>query len=264
MIDIHAHLLPAIDDGAENLEESIKMAASAFDAGTEIMVVTPHTLNGIYKNNRKIILDNLKKTKESLVRNNIKLKLIPGTDAALTPELIPYLESGDLMTINDSGKYILAELPPYYETDKIYKIIFDLQVHGITPIITHPERDSLILKNVDILRGLLDRGCLSQITAMSITGGFGKVIKDFSTYLIENQLVHVVASDCHSVDKRGPSMKSAFTMLSNLAGDEYARNMALNYPMSIIDGETIDIPPYKNETRKRSGWFWRKFIDRSY
>ncbi|MDH3975288.1 MAG: tyrosine protein phosphatase [Deltaproteobacteria bacterium] len=262
MIDIHSHLLPAVDDGADDIEETIALAMAATEAGTEIMVATPHTLNGVYRNSRPNILRQVKSVGEIIGEKKIPLKILPGADVALTPELIPCLESGDLMTINDAGKYILVELPPYYDPEKIHKIIFHLQVNGITPIITHPERDALILKNPDILRALIDRGCLSQITAMSITGGFGRTVEVFSKRLIECSLVHIIASDCHSIDKRGPSMQGAYQIVSALSGYENAQNMAVHRPQAVVDGAAIDIPPYKSVNKKRSGWFWRKFIDR--
>jgi len=264
MIDIHAHLLPAVDDGAENIEETISLGIAALEAGTRIMVATPHTLNGIYRNGRNEILAQVNEVKEIFKEKKIPLKLLPGADVALTPEVIPYMESGDLMTINDTGKYILAELPHYYEPPKIHKIVFRLQLHGIRPIITHPERNGMILKDVNILRDLIDRGCLAQLTAMSITGGFGRKIETFSRYLAENDLVHVIASDCHSPHNRGPSMKEAFHVLSALIGCEKAKNMVVHYSQAIIDGEPIEASPCKREAEKRSEWFWRRFVDRSY
>jgi len=163
------------------------------------------------------------------------------------------------MTINDGGKYLLVELQPYYIPEKIHEIIFALKTRGLTPIITHPERDALIMKNNEILAGFIERGCLSQITAMSLTGGLGEKIKMFSADLIKSGMIHIIASDCHSKDKRPPSLKGAVDVAAELIGLANAMKMVKDIPKAVIKGEGVDIPSPLNINKKR-GWPWSRFF----
>lgn len=259
MIDIHAHILPGIDDGPDNTDKALEIARIASKAGTKVMVATPHTLNGLYRNDRDSILEKVAEFQKSLIASGILLNVLPGADIALTPELLPCLDSGKLITINDDGKYLLAELPPYYLPEKIHEIIFGLKTRGITPIITHPERDGIIMKNYEILAGFIERGCLSQITAMSLTGGFGGKIKSFSADLIKAGMIHIIASDCHSHDKRPPSLRGAIGIVSELIGLDNTMKMVKDTPAAVIKGEEVEIPSPLIIIKKR-GWSWRKIF----
>ncbi|MDT8318575.1 MAG: CpsB/CapC family capsule biosynthesis tyrosine phosphatase [bacterium] len=259
MIDIHAHILPGIDDGPETLDEAIEIANKAFKAGTKAIVATPHTLNGLYRNDRNKVLGEVVNFRQTLKERDIPLDVLPGADIALTPELIPCLDAGELMTINDGRKYLLVELQPYYFPEKIHKIIFALKTRGITPIITHPERDALIMKNNEILAGFIERGCLSQITAMSLTGGFGNKIKMLSAELIKSGMIHIIASDCHSADKRPPSLKGAVDVAAELIGLTKAMKMVQDIPAAVMKGEGVDIPS-PLIVNKKWGWPWSRFF----
>ena len=259
MIDIHSHILPSIDDGPETLDEAIEIAKKAYNAGTKAIVASPHNLNGLYRNDRKKILSEVDNFKQTLKERGIPLDVLPGADIALTPELIPCLDTGELMTINDGGRYLLVELQPYYLPEKIHEIIFALKTRGITPVITHPERDALIMKNNEILGGFIERGCLSQITAMSLTGGFGKKIKAFSAELIKSRMIHIIASDCHSHDKRPPSLNGAIDVATELIGFANAMKMVKDTPAAVIEGEGVDIPSPLIINKKR-GWPWSRFF----
>lgn len=259
MIDIHSHLLPGIDDGSETLDEAIEIARKAFNDGTETIVASPHTLNGLYRNDKNEILREVKNFKQTLKENAILLDVLPGADIALTPELIPCLDAGELMTINNGGRYLLVELQPYYIPEKIHEIIFALKTRGLTPILTHPERDPLIMKNNEILDGFIERGCIAQITAMSLTGGFGKKIKEFSAELVRAGRVHIIASDCHSLNNRPPSLMGAIDVAAKLIGLTNAMKMVDDIPTAVIKGEGIDIPSPLIVNKKR-GWPWSRFF----
>ena len=260
MIDIHAHILPGIDDGPDNLDKALEIAGKACEAGTKVMVATPHTLNGLYRNDRDKILCEVENFKKALKNSGIPLDLLPGADVALTPELLPCLASGKLMTINDGGRYLLAELPPYYLSEKIHEIIFALKTKGITPVITHPERDGIIMKDPEILSAFIERGCLAQITAMSITGGFGNKIRAFSADLIKAGMVHIIASDCHSPDNRPPLLKGALDAAVELVGLDEAIKMVEDIPDAVIKGEGVDISYPLTLKKKKRNWSWRRFF----
>ncbi len=258
MIDIHSHILPGLDDGPKEIQGSLKIVEAASSSGTTAMVATPHALNGIYVNNRNEIIAAIAMLQDLLMTAGIPVTLYPGAETALTPEIFDSIDSGELMTINDNGKYLLSELPACFIREQIFEIVFQLKMRGITPIISHPERDGNILRNPDILVELIHRGCLMQSTARSISGGFGREIKDFSHLLLQNGLIHVISSDCHSETRRGPDLKTGLDQAADIIGTDIAEKMVLDFPRSIINGEDIEIPPFKGLTKKRNSRFWKR------
>jgi len=173
LIDIHCHTLPSVDDGAQSLEESLLMARRAEEDGIDTIVATPHTLNGIHINPINEVISKVASLQETLSKNNIELTLYAGADVHLCPHMPELIESGDAGTINGVGKYILLEFPTQVVSPGVKNEIFSLRLNEITPIITHPEGNPIIQKDIDILYEFIHMGALIQVTAMSITGDGG-------------------------------------------------------------------------------------------
>ncbi|MCD6296027.1 MAG: tyrosine protein phosphatase, partial [Deltaproteobacteria bacterium] len=173
------------------------MARRAVEDGIHTIVATPHTLNGIYVNTAKEIISKVDALQKLLSSNYIQIKLYAAADVHLCPHMLERVASGDAVTINDAKKYLLLELPSQAIPKGVKDEIFELKLHGITPIITHPERNAIITHNSDILYDLVSMGALSQITAMSITGGFGVFVKRATEIMLKKRLVHIIASDAH-------------------------------------------------------------------
>ena len=176
MIDLHCHILHGVDDGPQSIEESLSMARAAVNDGIHSVVATPHTLNGIYLNRVKEVISKVATLQNALSENHIELMVYAGANVHLCPRLLERIESGDACTIDNRRKYLLLEFPPLVIPEALRDEIFWLKLNGITPIITHSERNPVIQKNLDILYELVSMGALSQVTAMSITVDFGGVI----------------------------------------------------------------------------------------
>ncbi|MBW1913247.1 MAG: tyrosine protein phosphatase [Deltaproteobacteria bacterium] len=202
MIDIHAHILPEIDDGASSLDQSLKMAGIAVEDGISTIVTTPHCLNGLYTNWRPDIISACAEFSRALEKRNIPLNILPGSEARLCPEIMDELEKGRLMTMNDAGKYLSLELPDQFIPQSVVGFINRLRDRGITPIITHPERNPVIQQHVELLYDLISAGGLSQITAGSLTGDFGGRAFRCCQQIVEQDMLHFVASDAHSAGSR--------------------------------------------------------------
>ncbi len=244
MIDLHCHILPGADDGPRSLEESLAMATLAVKDGIQVVVATPHTLNGIYSNPLNEIIEKVNSLQKSLFENNIDLVLHVGADVHLYPHLLDRITSGDAPTINAAGKFILLELPSMTILKKEVKDeIFHLKLNGITPIITHPERNDIIQNDPEILYEFISMGALSQITAMSLTGDFGMRAKHSSGILLKHRLAHIIASDAHSSDNRPPLLSHAVEKAAEiLANNEEAECMVTEIPSAILSGKMPDIP----------------------
>jgi protein-tyrosine phosphatase len=278
MIDLHNHLLYGMDDGPETLEESLEMCRIGYGDGIRTVVATPHMLNGVYQNSRTAILSRVKELNAALVRlglgnsgcglespnselnfpltsdlrpltsdlNSVPssvLRILPGADVHLSGEILQQLKEGKLMTLGDGKKYILIEFPyqgiPYLAE----KVLFQFVAQGIIPIITHPERNPEVGRRPVRYFEMVRTGCLGQVTAMSLTGGFGPEVKQLAEKLLLHRLVHVIASDAHSIEGRPPILTPAVKAASKLVGEEEARRMVTEYPGAILDGRDPAVPP---------------------
>lgn len=242
MIDLHCHILPNLDDGPSTLDESLAMARRAVEDGIHTIVATPHTLNGLYVNRVEDVSEHLSILREALSENRIELKLFPGADVHLCPDMLQQIESGEAGTINHARKYMILELPSHTIPRGAKDEIFRLKLNGITPIISHPERNAAIQEDSGILHNLISMGALGQMTAMSLVGDFGTFVKQVSEKLLRQRLIHVIASDAHSADNRPPVLSHAVDCAAEILGsDEEAGHMVTTVPAAILAGEPVDI-----------------------
>lgn len=243
MIDLHCHILPGIDDGAENLEESITMCHTAYNDGIRTIVASPHTMNGIFINERDFIITEVKKFQKILITKKIDIHIIPGADVHVNYNLLELIRDGKAMTINDHGKYILLELPHQYVPPKIPEFVFKLKLNKITPIFTHPERNIAIQKDLNIILRLVEQGALTQITASSLIGGFGPRACNCAVEMLRYNLAHILASDAHSSKFRPPILSHSISKAAQITDQKWAEAMVTTIPQAIINGENIDDLP---------------------
>lgn len=217
MIDLHCHILAGIDDGAQTMADSLDMARSAVNEGIQTIIATPHHKNGRYENTKLEIIEKTAELNEKLKEEQIPLTILPGQEPAIHGELLDGLTMGEVCTLNHT-QYIFIELPAGHVPRYTEKLLYDLQLEGKVPVIVHPERNQEITERPDILYKLVKNGALSQLTASSINGNFGKKIKSFSEQLIDANLVHFIASDAHNTNKRGFHMANAFDNIDTRYG----------------------------------------------
>ncbi len=230
-IDIHCHILPGIDDGPGAVQDSVAMAKMAIDDGITHMFATPHILDGLYRNGTAVIKETCEKLKGSLPNG---LQLLYGADVRICHNLLERIENEDIPTLNGSG-YLLLEFPSLALPPRLEDLILELRQHKVIPIITHPERHLLLARRPALLRRLRECGAMSQITAQSITGGFGREIRNVSYALLRMGLVDFVASDGHDVRMRPPQLSEAFREVVSLFGEETAMRIFVRNQEEILD-----------------------------
>lgn len=257
MIDLHCHLLPGIDDGSKNMNTSLKLAREAVEDGVTHALLTPHHMNGIYINHKKNVIRETSFFQDKLIKNNIPLVVFPGQEVRINGDLFQALDNDDILFADEYGHYLMLEFPdddvPTYTTDMIYQ----LQQRGIIPVIVHPERNTKIMQNPNLIYELLQKGCLTQITASSYVGTFGDKVEHFSQQLIEAGQAYVFASDAHNLPGRKYEMKEAFNKLRLTFGNELASEFE-NNAKNIINGDDVKVHhlrPLKNERKKFFGLF---------
>ena len=255
MVDLHCHLLPGVDDGSKNMEISLRLAREATENGVTHALLTPHHMNGRYVNHKQDVIQLTKKFQEQINARGIPLTVFPGQEVRINGRLLEALDKDDILFADTAGKYIILEFPdddvPYYTA----QMIFGLQQRGIIPIIVHPERNTKIITEPDIIYRLLENGCLSQITASSYVGTFGKKIERFSRQLIEAGQGYVFASDAHDLPGRKYEMRQAFEKMDH----EFGRRMSEQYQQnarSIINGENVPINEIKKVKNKKRFWLF--------
>lgn len=219
MIDLHCHILPGVDDGAQSLSDSLNMARKAVEQGIHKIVATPHHLNNTYENPKQLIVDRVKELNEALRVEQIELEVLPGQEVRIHGEMLEGYETGEILPVNHTP-YILVEFPSNHVPRYTEKLFYDLQMNGLIPVIVHPERNLEIIESSDLLYQLVKKGALTQITAASVCGDFGKKIKNFSLQLVEANLTHFIASDAHNIRNRSFKMREAFGVIGQKYGNE--------------------------------------------
>lgn len=261
MIDLHCHILPGIDDGSPDWESSLAMAQIAAEDGIEGVVCTPHWVFGLYENTHSVVLNATQELRARLNARAIALEVYPGSELRLDFNLVQGIESKQLMTLNDSGRYALIELPEQVLPQQMANFFGDLLSRDITPLIAHPERNRVLIRHPERLFEWVQMGALCQITASSVLGRFGKEIRNFSISLLEHDLIHVLATDSHGPRSRVPRLGEGLKAVANVVGEERAREMVLETPRRIVRGENVSTPdpvPFKSGSHHSS--FLRKFF----
>ncbi|MCJ7603799.1 MAG: hypothetical protein MUO63_20165 [Desulfobulbaceae bacterium] len=232
MIDLHCHILPGIDDGARDGKEALRMARVAADDGITHIVATPHVRETLHPVG--FLKKCVARLNSILQKKNVPVEILFGADAyaLLAPEKLKGY------TINNT-RYILIEFPYTHIPSNAGDILFNLGLHGLTPIITHPERIPSVIRNPDTLLSLLSGNVYVQITADSLTGGFGRDVKECTRYLLQKGAVRFIASDAHSADFRRPVLSRALHVAEKIVGKEKARMLVEDNPLAVIFGKPL-------------------------
>jgi protein-tyrosine phosphatase len=220
MIDIHCHILPGIDDGAQNLSDSLKMAKQAVEQGIHTIVATPHYIKNRYENPKQTIFAKVEELNEALKVEKIDLKILPGQEPRIDGDLLVGMDKGEIITLTGTF-YLFIEFPSAHVPRYTEQLFYDLQQNGLTPVIVHPERNQEIIEQPDRLYEFVKNGALTQVTASSVCGDLGKKIKSFSLQLIEFNLTHFIASDAHNTIKRGFKLRDAYESVYSEFGEDY-------------------------------------------
>lgn len=255
MIDTHCHVLPGLDDGPEELEESLAMCEMAAEDGVDTIVAVAHMLDGVFEAKREQILDGVETLSAALGDAGKELSIYPAGEVYVQDNLSELIKNGDALTIADARKYVLVELPSHTIVDGIRELIFSLKLAGVTPIFCHIERNRTAHRDPNFLIPLVEGGAVMQITAHSLSGLFGPSAQRCAEDLVIHGLAHLVASDSHGLGKRTPIMSEAVARITELAGPEAAARMSETWPRRVLEGRSLDLPEPVPIERKSRSWF---------
>lgn len=254
MIDIHSHILPGVDDGAKTEEDSLAMAKAAVADGITTIVATPHHRNGVFNNERESILMWVETLQELFVNEGIPLTLLAGQETRINGDMVQELEEKIILPINDT-KYVFVEFSSDHVPQYADQMLFNIQLAGYIPIIVHPERNQELIENPGKLYEFVKKGALTQVTAASIVGKFGKSIQKFSHQLIETNLTHFIASDAHNTTSRGFVMSEAFEIIKSRYASDYYYMFLENSELLIANQNVYRMEPHRIKKKKFLGLF---------
>jgi protein-tyrosine phosphatase len=254
LVDIHSHILSGLDDGSKSLEMSVEMVRLAGQTGTTDIVATPHA-NSLYPFEAAVVQEKVRQLRR-LAGEGVRIHW--GCDFHLSHDNIRRaLEDPGRYTVNGLG-YLMVEFPelPIFHFSE--RILTDLQKAGMVPVVTHPERNEYLAKDVKRLRRWVESGVFLQITAQSLLGQFGPEAAECGRALVEKGLVHFVASDGHDLVERPPRLDLARQYLIACHGEELADLLVEEHPRAVVEGRPLTPGPMVRR-RPEKRWYrrWR-------
>jgi protein-tyrosine phosphatase len=243
VIDLHCHILPGLDDGPSNLDFSLSMARVAVEAGTQMIVATPH-IRADFNVDPNEIEPRVDLFNDRLQRERLPLRVLPGAE-------IGWANAGDLDDVQlarlslGTGKRVLLESPYGRKAVDLESIIAGLAGRGFQAVLAHPERCPLFQRDIERLRKIVAKGTLCSITAGSMQGRFGETVRVFTVQMLREGLVHDVASDAHDHIHRPPGLVEGFARVKNeIPGiDRYTAWYTVTSPVAILAGNPLPKAP---------------------
>lgn len=240
MIDIHTHILPGLDDGAEDIYDSLKMGFMAQEHGTKVIMATPHcNIPGLYSNYfgkhyKEIFL----KTRKAFEREGLTVKLLPGMEVFATYDLPRIAKEGRIMTLNRTP-YILVEFDFGEDPEFAEDVLLRLEEIQLRPVIAHAERYEFIQDNPEIAGDWKKKGYVIQVNKGSFGGRFGKSAKRTAYRLIDDRIIEVIASDAHHFYRRTIDMEDTYRLLAKEYPEAYLKQLFFRNPRMICQGKAL-------------------------
>jgi protein-tyrosine phosphatase len=248
MVDIHCHILPGLDDGADSPKESLQMAEMAIADGITHVVGTPHA-NNEFRFDPELIRRRRDELQEKV---GDRLKLATGCDFHLSYENLQDIRTNPAKYTINQKTYLLVEFADFAIPPNIDDTLHHLQLLGLSPIITHPERNPLIRSQPERLRRWLRQGCYVQVTAQSLLGTFGEGTKRQVEEWLDRQIIHFFASDAHNLTKRPLRLREAYQAVAARRGETVAQALFQDNPLAAFEGRPLPFEPDQSEAPVRS------------
>ena len=195
-VDIHSHLLPGIDDGAKDLQDSIALLLKMHSYGIKNFITTPHVLGDVYPNSTETIKNKLEEVRNELIRlGKTDITINAAAEYMMDEQFQRRLENDDILTLKD--KYVLVEMSYFNAPMNLFDILFEIQLKGYKPVLAHPERYNFYHSNIENFYKLKKAGCLFQLNLLSLTEHYGKNVQKVSHDLLSKDLYDFVGTDTH-------------------------------------------------------------------
>ncbi len=253
IIDIHSHILPGVDDGAKDMDMTMEMIRIYKRNGVNKIIVTPHYVkNSSMSTSLEDIKKVLEEVRQEIERAALDFEIYLGHEIYLCRDLLDKLETGKVGTMNGTS-YVFVELPQMDIPDYTRGLIRELVDAGYRPILSHPEKNTLIIEDINIVYDFIQDGALIEVDIPSVCGNFGRDVKRASQKLLKHKMVHFLATGAHSSIRRTPRIDSGIGEIEELIGEELFKRLTYDNPKKVIEGEIIEIE--KAKSYKKSKFF---------
>lgn len=237
-IDIHSHILSGIDDGAESVEETLKMLKIAADDGVRQIIATPHFHYRRGHATPEQIRNKISEVQKLAEEAKIPVKLHAGNELYYTHELLETVKAGEALTMAGSD-YVLLEFSPETERRRIQNAMYEFLCEGYYPVIAHMERYLAFQKHEDFAEAVLQMGACFQVNAGSLLGNAGWAVKRFAKEMVKNGNIHFIATDAHDADRRSPAFGKAAEWLLKKCGESALQECVYDNPMMILKNKAL-------------------------
>jgi protein-tyrosine phosphatase len=239
MVDLHSHILPGLDDGAKTLEDALAMAEDAIADGITHVVGTPHA-----SSNHMFDYARVRAACEELsARVGDRLTLASGCDFHLNLENVNAIRGDARPFCINQKDYLLVEFNEFSIPPSMDQTLHELQLMGLHPIVTHPERNVILRSHPERLQTWVSQGSYVQITAGSLTGVFGPTAREAAWSFLEKESVHFVSSDAHNAERRPLKLRFAFDEVAAQYGKDRANALFVENPRAAFDGQPLPYAP---------------------
>jgi len=255
MIDIHSHVVWGLDDGATDMQQSLSILRGAAESGTTDIVATPHS-NSEFRYESELLEERMA---ELTVRTGGRPRIHRGCDLHLSFDNIEEVLRRPAKYSINGKQYLLVECPDFSVGGHMEGVLQQLLDTDLVPIITHPERNPVLQRKLSRVEEWVELGCLVQVTARSICGGFGRAASRATNRLLERGMVHVVASDAHDPEHRHARLDAAYGIVQSRFGKEEADILFTHNPQAIIEGIQLSGGKQIRDPGETQRWwqFWR-------
>jgi len=254
MIDIHTHILPGIDDGAKTLEESLQMAKIALNAGDDVLFATPHVSGSKDFPRQRELPARLAALHSAFHEAGLPVALHPGAEVYPMVGILPAIDDGVPLTLGAAGRHLLFDSPFTSLPLKLAERVYELQTHGITPILAHPECIVEVQLDPGVLEEHIFRGLLLQISTSSLLGAHNRQTLRTALLLLRHRWVHFLASDAHSPRARRPGLADAAEVLADYVDAATVAALTHDNPRRLLAGDPIPTAPLDYHPEKKKSW----------
>lgn len=240
ILDLHTHILPGVDDGAQTMEDSLQMLRNAAASHVAAVVATPHcNVTPVWENyDTESFRARFLQLRQRAAQEQIPVQIIAGAEVRVTEDLPRLLRQKKVMTIN-AGRYVLTEFMPWSTPDYFLEHLEMILEEGHIPLVAHPERYGAVCRDPAMVGQWLEMGCHIQLTGGSILGKFGSDARKTAQYLLKNRMTACVASDAHGPNRRTNFLMDVYEHLSLQYAKDYAQALMWETPLRICAGERL-------------------------
>lgn len=233
MIDMHCHILPGVDDGAQTRKDVQTLLQMEYDDGVRTLVLTPHYRKEMFEPDKRLVKQRFEYIKKEIAQMGLDMEVFLGCEYHANADMIKDLKLNPHFRINGS-LYVLVEFSGLHAYRSIREWIYQLIISGFRPIVAHVERYPEVMKDIKRVKELIDMGAYMQVSSSAVTGEDGLITKLQVKGLLKKGLVHFVGSDAHNATDRAPNMKKCAEYIAKKIDYAYAKNIFVNNPRKIL------------------------------